>query len=657
VERLVQGKRKLAAIMYTDMVGYTALGQSDESLSLALVEEQRKLLRPIFNKHNGREIKTMGDGFLVEFTNALEAVRCAYDAQRASREFNISQPAEQRIRLRIGLHLGDVLESQGDISGDAVNVASRIQSLAEEGGVCVTRQVYDQVQNKFELPLMSMGSKTLRNVRAPLEVYSMAMPWQKQQTQTATELDLTRVAVLPFANMSPDPNDSYFADGITEEIISTLSGVSGLSVISRTSVMGYKGTTKKAKEIGNELEVGSILEGSFRKAGNKIRITTQLIAVNNDRHVWAQSYDRSLDDVFAVQTDIAKQVSDALRVRILAPEMDRIDKKPTENTKAYALYLQGRSYWNKRGVEDAQKASEYFKQSIVEDPHFALGYVGIADCDLILEYNWKLETEGGRKRTKSMIIQALEIDPDLAEVHATKGLMHLHDLSLTQAEEEFRKAIELKPSYATAHQWFSQLLFAESRWKEALEHVEKAVELDPLSPIINANHAAYYDNTRDYPKALDLYKKTLELDPNFANGHFEIAGVYWKLKRVDDAKREAQRALELLRGSFPQAAKSVEAMAAYFGDDRENLRKLIPELESHAEEPVSLGLTDIAGLLFHLGETEKGFRLLEQALAKKEFNLLYLNTNEMFDGIRSDERYLSIMKRLGLKPVPLVQIG
>ena len=279
-----QGHRKLAAIMFTDMAGYTALGQRNESLSLALAEEQRKLLRPVFNRHNGREIKTMGDAFLVEFSNALDAVRCAYDVQRASREFNISQPSDQRIILRIGLHLGDVVESQGDISGDAVNIASRIQSLAEDGGICVTRQVYDQVQNKFDLPLKGLGSRSLKNVSAPIEVFKMVLPWEKEQKSSMSQLDASRVAVLPFANMSPDPSDSYFADGITEEIISTLSGVSGLNVISRTSVMGYKGTTKRVKEIGGELEAGSVLEGSFRKAGNRIRVTAQLIHVGDDRH-------------------------------------------------------------------------------------------------------------------------------------------------------------------------------------------------------------------------------------------------------------------------------------------------------------------------------------------------------------------------------------
>src|SRR5256712_6159118 len=233
--------------MFTDMVGYTALGQRNEALSLALVDEQRRLIRPILKRHNGREVKTIGDGFLVEFSSAMDAVRCAYDIQRTTREFNVSAPAEQKLHLRIGVHLGDVVESQGDISGDAVNIASRIQSLAEEGGVCITRQVYDQVQNKFDLPLKSLGSRSLKNVNAQLEVYKMVLPWEKKQKSTAAQLDTSRVAVLPFANMSPDSSDSYFADGINEEIISTLSGVSGLNVISRTSVMGYKGTTKRVK--------------------------------------------------------------------------------------------------------------------------------------------------------------------------------------------------------------------------------------------------------------------------------------------------------------------------------------------------------------------------------------------------------------------------
>src|SRR2546422_4559885 len=341
---LSQGQRRLAAIMFTDMVGYTALGQRDESLSLALVDEQRKLLRPIFNRHNGREIKTLGDAFLVEFPSALAAVRCAYEIQRATREYNILLPGERKIHLRVGIHLGDVMELEGDISGDAVNVASRIEPLAEDGGVCMSRQVYDHVQNKFDLPIVSVGVKTLKNVNTPMEVFKILMPWERERPNASVPLDSKRIAILPFANMSPDPKDSYFADGVTEELISTISNISGLQVISRTSVMGYKGANKRIPEIGQELKVGSVLEGSIRKADSFVRITAQLVDVNTDRHLWSQSYDRELKNVFALQSEIAKNVADSLRVKILTPETEQIDRRLTENTTAYDLYLKGRSH-------------------------------------------------------------------------------------------------------------------------------------------------------------------------------------------------------------------------------------------------------------------------------------------------------------------------
>src|SRR5579872_2603510 len=321
--------------MFTDMVGYTMLGQKNESLSLALVEEQRKLIRQILRRYDGREIKTIGDAFLVEFQSALAAVRCAYDIQRAIREFNVTLSEDKKIHLRVGLHLGDVVESEdGDISGDAVNLASRIEQFAEDGGICLTRQVYDHVQNKFDLPIKIVGTEPLKNVIAPVEIYQVVMPWgQKPVVQNLP--DSKRIAVLPFVNMSPDPTDEYFADGMTEELISTMSKVDQLQVISRTSIMQFKKNPKPVSEVSRELNSGTIIEGSVRKAGNRLRITVQMIDAAKDRHVWSESYDRELEDVFAVQSEIANKISDALKLRILPDERAKLNRKPTSIKNAY----------------------------------------------------------------------------------------------------------------------------------------------------------------------------------------------------------------------------------------------------------------------------------------------------------------------------------
>jgi adenylate cyclase len=633
--------------MFTDMVGYTALGQKNEPLSLALVDEQKKLVRPILVRHHGREVKTMGDSFLVEFPSALDAVRCAYDIQRMVREANYSQPEDRRLHLRIGVHLGDVVESEGDISGDAVNVASRIEPLAKDGGVCLTRHVYDQVKGKFELPMKSLGPMPLKNVSEPVEVYELGLPWEQVAGAGADRFPANRIAVLPFASFSPDPDDAYFAEGITDEIISAVSGISGLSVISRTSVLGYKGTTKKVREIGKELEVGSILEGTFKKAGNRIRVTTQLIDVADDRHLWAQNYDRNLDDVFEVQSDVAKQVADALRVKILSPEMERIEKRPTESTKAYSLYLKGRHLWNQRDPDDLKKAAGYFEESIKEDAVFALGYAGLADCYHLLHADWNIDSEENKKGTYSMIAKALELDPDQAEARTTMAAMLCSDYRLRESEEEFKRAIELKPSYATAHQWYFWRLMYELRWDEALREIERAVELDPLSYIIGVNHAYYYVWKREYATARNLLEKAIDFNPSAAEPHGSLAMCYGKLGMRDDMVRELDASVELFKGLYPYVRPYADMFLAYMDGDKAKLARLLPNVEAHIKEAGSSS-ADIAGYYMHLGERDKGFALLEKSYSEKEPSLLTMALSPNLDDVRTDPRYLDLVRKVGL---------
>lgn len=612
------------------------------------MEEHRNLLRTVFERFGGRVVKTMGDGFLVEFASAVEAVNCGVQAQTQMRQFNEGRSKNEKVFVRIGIHVGDIIHSNGDILGDAVNVAARVQSLAEAGGICLTRQVVDQIERKMDIKLVKLATHDLKNIKYPVELYKMEVPTGLLHSEEAA-LDPRRLAILPFVNLSPDPNDSYFADGLTEEIISTLSGISGLSVISRTSIMGYKGTTKKVREIGTELDAGSVLEGSFRKAGNKIRVTTQLIAVSNDRHVWAQSYDRNLDDVFAVQSDIAKQVADALRVKMLTEEIDRIEKKPTENTNAYSFYLRGRYHWNRRTVEDVKKATEYFERSVAEDPNFALGHVGLSDCYSILAANYDIDTKSNVEKASNSTARALELDKNLPEAHASRGLGLWNDYKFREAEQEFRKAIELKPSYASAHQWYSLLLGSELRWDEALKEIERALELDPFSPMINVNHGGFYYFRRDYVKALDLWKKTVELDPNFAVPHIALFKVYGRLGRFDHMRQEAKIVAGLYRETFPMDLKVLDAEIAYFEGDKERVRRLLPELEAHLGESPGANAFNIAGLYFYIGENDKGFELLEQSYSKRYSLLTDVRIHEYFDSVRNDPRYLSLLKRLGFE--------
>jgi adenylate cyclase len=532
--------------MYTDMIGYTALGQRNESLSLALLEEQRRLIRPILLRHYGREVKTMGDAFLVEFSSALDAVRCAYDIQRAAHEFNISLPSEQKVHLRVGVHLGDVVESQGDISGDAVNVASRIEPLAEDGGVCISRQVYDHVQNKFELPLTNIGARALKNVGVPMEVYKMVMPWEGEASKQSGRLDKRRIAVLPFANMSPDPNDAYFADGMTEELITALSKVGELTLVARTSVMQYRNSAKRASTIAQELNTGTLIEGSVRKATNKVRITVQLLDGETENHLWAESYDRDLNDIFEIQSDVAKQVSDMLRVRLLPSEEREIGKKPTLSREAYILYLKGRHYWNERTPQSLRLAVEYFEKAIGQDSSFALAYAGLADCYIVLSDQEDITPMECAIKTKSFAEKALELDPSLAEAHAALGSAYTYQFwDWRRAELEFKRSIDLNPKYPTARQWYGKYLSFTGRFNEALKQHMKARELDPFSLIININLAEALVEAGRYSEGIEQAKKTLALNPDFAIGHYETGQFYVSGSEFEKAVNEFNTVLEL----------------------------------------------------------------------------------------------------------------
>lgn len=645
------GERRLVAIMFTDLIGYTALGQRNESLSLALVEQQRKLIRPILKQHNGREVKIIGDGFLVEFSSALEAVSCAYDIQRAVREFNIPLEGEQRIHLRVGIHLGDVVESEGgDISGDAVNVASRIEPLAEDGGACLTRQVFDHVQNKFELPLESLGEKKLKNVSVPIEVFKIIMPWEN--AGSAPRLDKKRLAVMPFVNMSTDPDDLYFADGLTEELISTISNIHELTVISRTSVMKYKEGRATVGEIGRALKVGSIIEGSARKSLNRARVTAQLIDANTDETFWSRTYDREMNDIFAIQSEIAEQVAQALRIQLLANEKGEIERKATASTEAYTMYLKGRYFWNERTKEGVGKAIKYFEEAIKIDPNYALAYSGLADCYTIYADWFWMDPREAFPKAKDYDLKALGIDPNLAEAHASLGIIYnSFEGKWKESEEELRKAIEMKPGLSYVHMWYALCLNVLGRQDESIKELNEAAKLDPLSMVVKVNLGAMLTFMGRAKEAIQLLTLLLKEDPNLVGGHETLGWAHFYDSQSSEAVAEIRQAVDLSKGNDTWMRTSLAVVLALSGARDEALKEL--EYLEELAKTSYVSKTQLAQVLFALGENDKAFSYLERAYADKSIftnhagDFASLRFLPWFSSARNDPRWTAFEAKLG----------
>jgi adenylate cyclase len=628
--------------MYTDMVGYTALGQRNEALSLALVEEQRKLIRPILDRHSGREVKTMGDAFLVEFPSALEAIRCAYEVQRAIKEFNISLSEERRIHLRVGIHLGDVVESGGDISGDAVNVASRVEPLAEAGGICLTRQVYDQVHNKFELPMTSIGVKPMKNVATQLEVFKLILPWE-EDVRPMGQADTKRVAVLPFANMSPDPSDSYFADGITEEVISTLSGVNGLSVISRTSVMSYKGTNKKASEIGRELDVGTILEGSFRKAGNRIRVTAQLIDLRGDTHLWATNYDRELDDVFAIQSEIAVRIAESLKVRLIDKELRVLEKAPTVSTEAYAYYLKGIQMLTEGSDSSLRQALELFNTATKVDPSFARAYVAVGRCYAQFGVRSYLSFDESISGMKSAARRALELDPNLAEGHYLLSWVAWGEDDHGTDELEARRAIELNPNLSQAHSMLGMVKATDGYPNEGIRLLEVAHSLDPLNSETIRQLGRLYNYRGMKEKTLELCDKNLKIAPLTVS--LILVNYYYLKGDYPSAERE----LEPLESLYPKDFEVIcnRGYLSALEGNKAAVERVIAKLERDFPGGATLS-RNIGYMMYYLGDSDAFFSAMDKAVEEHVLEPFSLRYSPLLEKARQDPRYSEIMRKNGL---------
>jgi adenylate cyclase len=640
---LPEGERRLAAIMFTDMVGYTALTQSNESQAMEVLERHNRLLRSFFPRFHGREVKTIGDSFLVEFESALDAVRCAAEIQSYLHDYNISSKDEWKIKLRIGIHLGDVIHQAGDVFGDAVNISSRIELIAEPEGVCISEQVYHQVRNKFALALISLGEKSLKNVSAPIEVYRMMMAWERS-SQSAS-LDVRRIAVLPFVNMSPDQADEYFADGMTEELISSISNIGGLSVISRTSAMKFKGGGKTATEIGQELKAGSLLEGSVRKADNFVRVTAQLIDVNTDRHLWSQNYDRELKNIFALQSEIAKQVADALRVKILSPEKERIEKKPTESVEAHNLYLKGVYHVNKGSPSDIEKGIKYFELACEQDPNFALAYAKAAEGYVDIAGESRPSREAFPK-AKQFLAEALSLDNGLAEAHFVKAAISCqYDWDWAATERSAKKAISLNSSLVSGHLVYAWFLAIVERFDEAIAEMNRAYELDPVSPFAGWVCAVVNWMAGKNDRTRELCMRILETNPNFARAHMVLALLNAMESRAEEATKEADRMISISdEAYFREHQAQVYALVGLNGKAWEILNGLLAKKFKGFASPMEVGL-----IYYMLGEKDRGFEWMQKAYQDRDASLPWICRWPTSKSARDDHRFIELLNKIELR--------
>jgi adenylate cyclase len=680
-------RRKLSAIMFTDMVGYSALTQKNESLALELLEIQKQVVRSIFPKYDGKEIETIGDAFFIEFNSTLEAVNCAIEIQKSMYERNAGVDDSEKIILRLGLHVGDVVHIGSQVHGDGVNIAARLEPLSPPGGICLSEDVVRQVQNKIELPLRKVGVKKLKNIDTPINIYYIVLPWEEKTELYSESIKKkprikikrsvlsfilvvvsviavllvlkyfngtlkqefnNRIAVLPLVNISQNSDDNYFVDGMTEELISQLAKISGLNVIARTSVMKYKNARLNTADIGNELGVGTILEGSVRTAVNKARVSVQLIDVKTQESIWAQDYDREVKDIFKIQSDIALRIAEQLKIQLLTTEKQQLEKRGTENADAYRSYLLGKYQLNQRTPESIYNGIKFFKEAIEYDPEFALAYVGLTDCYTLISgagYE-NLQEEDAIKKAYIAIQKALELDPTSAEAYNSFAYLKFRlEWNWKEAEKYFKKAIELQPSYASAYERYALFLACIGKKDEAISTMKEAYKLDPLSASVSTGVGRMYHFAGQYDKAIAQFQKTLKANPDYVEAVFGMGLTYIQTSKIDAAISYLKKAIELSNGRLIVKAilGATYARAGKIEDALEIKSELLKLQEKEKISPFYFAVID-AGL----GNYNTAIDSLYKAYDEHFGILVYSAADILFDDLRDYQRYNELLRKMKL---------
>ena len=619
-------ERRLAAILCADVVGYSRLIERDEAGTLrALRSLRREVVDPLLANHGGRVVQVAGDGALIEFGSVVDAVQCAAAVQQAVAAHQAAAPPECRLVFRIGINLGDVVADGTDTLGDGVNVAARLEQLCEPGGVLISETVREHVGNRLDIAFEDLGPKTLKNIDRPVRVHRLLLYDKQPQSVVAdpwparADRSKPSVAVLPFVNMSGDAEQEYFSDGISEDLITDLSKVSGLFVLARNSTFAFKGKQIDVRELSRRLNVGYVLEGSVRKAGARIRISAQLIDGEHGGHVWAERFDRELTDIFAVQDEITSSIIASLRVRLLSTDQKRLSFQQTNNVEAYQLYLQGRHFFYRHDRRSYAIAKQLFEQARIIDPTFARAHSAIADCDAFLYLYFKSGVS--QDMIMANATRALELEPDLPAAHASLGLALQVQGHLSEAEREFETSIRLDPNLFEGWYFYARLRFIQGRLEDCARLFEHAADVNP----------------EDY-QALGL-----------------LGQIYTSLGRPPLARSAAERGLERTERELERAPEN--ARAAYFragflidlgepDQAREWLSRAI------AIEPDDiLTLYNVACLHSLLGDLDRAVELLADALPRAHGAMkTWIANDSDLDPLRQHPRFQSLLHRINTQP-------
>jgi len=542
--------RKLRAILSADVKGYSILMSDDEVFTIRTLKEYRNIMSNCIQQHSGRVVDNPGDNLLAEFSSALDAVECAVEVQKKLKKENARFVEDKRLQFRIGVNIGDVVQDGDRIYGSGVNVAARIEGLADPGGICVSRNTYDHVKDKLDLGFDYLGEHEVKNIKEPVRVYKVLKGTDVPKSLVEEKLDLPdkpSIAVLPFTNMSGDPSQEYFSDGLTEQIINGLCKVSNLFVIARNSSFAYKGKTVNVKQIAKELGVRYILEGSVQRAGDRVRITAQLIDATTDYHMWSENYDRDLEDIFAFQDAITLKIMEMMHIKLTMGEQARIWAGATTNIQAFDLMMRGNHYSLNFNKKDNIQARKYYKEALSIDNTSAVIYVALGLSHFNdLFHTWSKSPIESFEQAEINVNKALSLNDSLDVSHSLLGLIYLMKRKHDEAIKEGEKAIDLNPNGAIALFHFALILTFSDKVDLSIKSIERAFRLDPVPPVYYFRLKAFnYLLIGEYEKAIDYGEKCLEMVPDQAFPYLTLVASFSALNRIDESRKAVEEVLRI----------------------------------------------------------------------------------------------------------------